>query len=289
MPELPEVETTRLSLLPHLVGRRIVRVELRRTSLRTPIPGDFVARVEGATVTGIRRRAKYLLFDLNSGDVLLAHLGMSGSFRVDSSTGGEGVIPALRKHDHILLYLEDGNRVVYHDPRRFGLVDIMRRSEEKIHKLLKGMGPEPLSEAFSEAYLKNALRARQTPIKPLLMDQKIVVGVGNIYASESLFLAGIHPATSAGEISGQSAAIISSIQKTLRTAIKSGGSTLRNFAQADGKSGYFQHQFNVYNREQLPCVVCSYPIQKIVQAGRATYFCSQCQKQSSCQSARVKK
>ncbi len=284
MPELPEVETTRRSLLPHVRNELIQSVELRRGDLRFPFPPDFALRLTGATILTIRRRAKYLLFEMDTGDIMLAHLGMSGSFTIMPTKGYKP-----RLHDHVLLHLGNGNTVIYHDPRRFGMMDVMRRAQEKSHKLLKDMGPEPLLKAFSVDYLKKALSARNAPIKPVLMDQKIVVGVGNIYASESLFLAGIHPTTPACDVAGQSAIMISSIQKTLRDAIASGGSTLRNYVGADGASGYFQHHFNVYNREGLPCVACGESISHIVQAGRATYFCSQCQKQSSCQSRANKK
>ena len=284
MPELPEVETTRLSLLPHVKKQIIQKVELRRADLRFPFPPDFALRLTGATILDIRRRAKYLIFELDTGDIMLAHLGMSGSFTIMSTKGYKP-----RVHDHVLLHLSSGNTVIYNDPRRFGMMDVLLAGQEKTHKLLKDMGPEPLSKDFSTAYLKKALLSRNTPIKPLLMDQKIVVGVGNIYASESLFLAGIHPMAKSCDVAGQSAIMISSIQKTLRAAIKSGGSTLRNYVGADGASGYFQHQFNVYNREGLPCISCGTPISHIVQSGRVTYFCAQCQKQSSCQPPRAKK
>ena len=284
MPELPEVETTRRSLLPHIKNQFIQQVELRRGGLRFPFPPDFAIRLTGAMVLNIRRRAKYLIFEMDSGDVLLAHLGMSGSFTVVPATGYQP-----RIHDHVLLHLGNGNAVVYHDPRRFGMMDVLRKTQEKTHKLLKDMGPEPLLKEFSVDYLKKALEGRNAPIKPVLMDQKIVVGVGNIYASESLFLAGIHPTTPACDVAGQSASIISSIQKTLRNAITSGGSTLRNYVGADGASGYFQHHFNVYNRQYLPCFACGEAIVHVVQAGRATYFCPQCQKQSSGQRTRSKK
>lgn len=276
MPELPEVETTRLSLLPHLKNQQIAKVELRRGGLRFPFPADFAKRIEGQKVTDIRRRAKYLLMDLASGDVLLAHLGMSGSFTVIPKKTAKNY--AARTHDHVLFWLKNGVLVAYHDPRRFGIMDVFSKKNEKKHKLLKDIGPEPLDKHFTAAYLTSQLLRRNGPIKPVLMDQKLVVGVGNIYASESLFLSGIHPAAKSRDVVTHSARLISSIRKTLNAALKSGGSTLRNYATADGEMGYFQHHFNVYNREGLPCVACGDLIQKIVQAGRATFFCAQCQK-----------
>ena len=284
MPELPEVETVCRGLTQHLPGRRVLAVKVRRRDLRIAVPKDFERGFTGATLARISRRAKYILFHFDNNNVLLAHLGMSGSFTVVPATGYQP-----RIHDHVLLHLGNGNAVVYHDPRRFGMMDVLRKTKEKTHKLLKDMGPEPLLKEFSVDYLKKALEGRNAPIKPVLMDQKIVVGVGNIYASESLFLAGIHPTTPACDVAGQSASIISSIQKTLRNAITSGGSTLRNYVGADGASGYFQHHFNVYNRQYLPCFACGEAIVHVVQAGRATYFCPQCQKQSSGQRTRSKK
>lgn len=303
MPELPEVETTRLTLLPYLKGQIVAQVEVRRRDLRTPIPLDFESRLEGRRITDIRRRAKYLLFDLDNGEMVLAHLGMSGSFRVmdgvnrpKNTTNSPKVHPnkLLKKdgyltHDHVLWRLRDGRCVVYHDPRRFGRMEMLGIHQENSHKLLINIGPEPLGAGFSPQYLRQALLKRSGPIKPALMDAKIVVGVGNIYASESLFLAGIHPAASCEIAARYSEALVNAIQTTLRAALKSGGSTLRNYSTADGDTGYFQHSFNVYNRDNYQCVVCEAKIQKLVQAGRASYFCPGCQKQSSCQLRAAKK
>ncbi len=276
MPELPEVETTRLSLLPGVEGKRITKVELRRGDLRVPFSPDFARRVSGCRVSAIRRRAKYLLFDLDSGETIIAHLGMSGSFRLAPAKGYKP-----RTHDHVLFTLEDGQLLAFHDPRRFGLMLLEKTKNLQKHNLLAHLGPEPLEKVFSPAYLKTALLKRKGPIKPTLMDQQLVVGVGNIYASESLFLAGIHPTTPAHLVAGDSEAIIAAIRKSLRAALKSGGSTLRDFSGANGEAGYFQHHFNVYGRRGQPCVACGAEIEEITQAGRATFFCPHCQKKES--------
>ena len=272
MPELPEVETTRRGLVKTAKGQRIDAVELRRRDLRFPFPDDIEERLEGRTITDIRRRAKYLLFDLDSGEVLLAHLGMSGSFRVIPATGYEP-----KKHDHVVLHLANGTLCVFHDPRRFGILDMMKAKEEGGHTLLAHLGPEPLSKDFSPEYLEKALERRKGPIKPVLMDQKLVVGVGNIYASESLFLANIHPETPAFKVAKKAPELVQAIRTVLKAAIGSGGSTLRDFLGADGASGYFQHRFQVYERENQPCASCKTSIKSAVHAGRSTYWCPQCQ------------
>lgn len=272
MPELPEVETTRRGLLAAVKGRRIEAVELRRADLRMPFPRGLAAKLAGATILDVRRRAKYLLLDLSTRDILLVHLGMSGSFSVLHSDEH-----APRTHDHALFELDNGTRMVFHDPRRFGVIDLLPKTAETTHKLLAHLGPEPLSDAFSETYLKTALSKRSGPIKTALMDQKLVVGVGNIYASESLFKARIHPAEIANKSSKKATAIIASIRTTLEAAIASGGSTLRDYVGANGSGGYFQHEFLVYERDGKPCFVCGTTIQHLVQAGRSSYFCPRCQ------------
>lgn len=272
MPELPEVETTRRGLLKTVRGQRIDEVQLRRRDLRFPFPGDLEERLTGRTITDIRRRAKYLLIDLDSGDVLLAHLGMSGSFRVIPATGYEP-----KKHDHVILHLDNGNLCVFHDPRRFGILDLLHTKEEGNHALLAHLGPEPLSKAFTAAYLAKSLERRKGPIKQVLMDQKLVVGVGNIYASESLFLAGIHPDTPAHKTLPKAPQLVAAVRTVLNAAIDSGGSTLRDFLGADGASGYFQHRFNVYERENESCPSCKTSIKSCTHAGRSTYWCPQCQ------------
>lgn len=282
MPELPEVETTRRTLLPHVKGRTIASVELKRDTLRVPITPGFAKQVAVCRVENIRRRAKYLLFDLDSGDSILAHLGMSGSFLVSGDH-------TLRKHDHVLFHLDNGQSLIFHDPRRFGLMLLIKKGDEATNEWLKNLGPEPLSKAFSPAYLKAALLARKGPIKPTLMDQKLVVGVGNIYASESLFLAGIHPETPSHLVATKSEGLIEAIHQSLHAAIKSGGSTLRDFTSGEGAMGYFQHNFKVYEREGEPCVACDYPIKLITQAGRSTYFCPHCQKKKNSKQKNTKK
>lgn len=272
MPELPEVETTRRGLLQSIGGRRIVKVDQRRPDLRFPIPKDLKKRLENMRITDIRRRAKYLLIDLDSGDVMLAHLGMSGSFVVMPEKGFK-----LRTHDHVILHIEGGLLAIFNDPRRFGLIDLLKAGEEGAHPLLKHLGPEPLSADFSPEYLAAQLAKRTGPIKPVLMDQKLVVGVGNIYASESLHLCGINPLSPSNQVAKKSKELVPAIQKTLEAAIRSGGSTLRNYVGAGGEGGYFQHHFHVYDRDGEACFSCGEKIQSCVQAGRATYWCEVCQ------------
>lgn len=272
MPELPEVETTRRGLLRTLKGERISEVELRRRDLRFPLPDDFEARIEGRTITNIRRRAKYLLFDLDSGDVILAHLGMSGSFRVMKAAEYQA-----KTHDHVVWHIDGDRLCVFHDPRRFGLMDVLEKAEEKTHKLLKSLGPEPLSKDFTPEYLERQLARRGTPIKPTLMDQKLVVGVGNIYASESLFIAGINPSLPSKKVASRAAEIVLAIRAALEASLRSGGSTLRDYVGADGESGYFQHHFLVYERDGQPCTRCKTTIKMATQSGRSTYWCPHCQ------------
>lgn len=270
MPELPEVETTRRGLEQSVKGRKIVAVTLKRQDIRHPIPSGFAARVEGATIKDIRRRAKYLLIDLDNGESILAHLGMSGSFVVTKS---QGYLP--KTHDHVLFSLSGGRVMVFNDPRRFGVIDLVKT--DNVHPLLKNLGPEPLSKEFSAAYLTSRLLKRKGPIKPALMDQKLVVGVGNIYASESLHLCGISPIMPAQDVAQKAPEMIAAIRETLQAAIRSGGSTLRNYVGAENQAGYFQHHFQVYDRGGEPCLKCGSPIQSMVQAGRATYWCATCQ------------
>lgn len=272
MPELPEVETTRRGLLPRLKGRTLREVVLKRRTLRFALPDDFEERLEGRVVTAIRRRAKYLLFDLDSGDVVLAHLGMSGSFRVVDAADYQP-----KTHDHVLWYLDNDQLCVFHDPRRFGVMDVFAAEAVAGHKLLKNLGPEPLSADFTPAYLAAQLAKRNGPVKPVLMDQKLVVGVGNIYASESLFLAGISPSLSSKKAAKKAALLVPAIQQTLEAALRSGGSSLRDFVGADGQGGYFQHHFYVYERDGQPCARCKTTIKSTTQSGRSTYWCSMCQ------------
>jgi len=220
----------------------------------------------------MRRRAKYALIDLSGGGVLLVHLGMSGSLQVRAA---EGYVP--RPHDHVIIHLNDNRIIAFHDPRRFGLLLTFPQAEEAAHPLLAHLGPEPLSDDFSEDYLAQALRLRHGPIKPVLMDQRLVVGVGNIYASESLYLAGINPLIEANKAAKYADLLIPAIRATLLAAIDSGGSTLRDYANAQNEGGYFQHHFQVYGRENEACFRCAKPIRLTLQSGRATYWCDTCQ------------
>lgn len=278
MPELPEVETVLRGLKPVLEGSCIERVAVRRADLRFPIPKNFAKNLKNARVTKLERRSKYMLWHIMSGNtprVVLVHLGMSGSFKLHH-------IPqeGYATHDHVVWYLADGRQLVYHDPRRFGIIDLCDAAALAEHKLLKNLGPEPLSTTFNAAYLIRALKGKSQAIKPALMDAKIVVGVGNIYASEACFLAGIHPAAKADKIAcdkKQAEALVRAIKRVLRDAIKSGGSSLRDFWHVDGKGGYFQHRFNVYNREGEACRRCGGVISRMTQAGRSSFFCQKCQ------------
>lgn len=272
MPELPEVETTRRGLAQNIIGRRLMEITVRRRDLRLPLPEHFEARLRGCSIMRVRRRAKYLLLDLDSGEVLLAHLGMSGSFRVLDPTNY-----APKTHDHVLFYLSGGRLCVFHDPRRFGLLDLFVGEDEAAHPLLAHLGPEPLGEGFTPGYLATGLARRGGALKPALMDQKLVVGVGNIYASESLHRAGINPMIKANKAVKFADVLVSAVQATLRAALEAGGSTLRDYVGADGTGGYFQHHFLVYDRAGEPCSQCGGTIETMLQAGRASYWCAQCQ------------
>ena len=273
MPELPEVETVRRGLDTALGGAVIEHVLLRRKDLRTPFPKGFAAALEGRTIKNVERRAKYLLFKLDSGTVVIAHLGMSGRFLISFEKP-----KSFSKHDHLVVRLADGRHLIFNDARRFGLMALVKAGQETQHPLFRHLGPEPFSPEFSPAYLKEKLAKRHGPIKPVLMDQQLVVGVGNIYASEALFTAGIAPTRSAAKAAAGSKALVEAIHKVLKAAIASGGSSLRDFMSVDGEAGYFQHRFQVYGREGKPCRECRTPIRIIRQAGRSTFFCPECQK-----------
>ena len=293
MPELPEVETVRRGLQPVMEGARIVKAEARRGDLRRPLPKDFVKRLEGRTVTGLGRRAKYLLADLSSGEVLMMHLGMSGSFRVTQEKGettpGEFHHPRAedRAHDHIVFHMSSGARIAFNDPRRFGLMLLVPRTELADHPLMKAIGPEPLGNEFDAAMLAAACRGKKTSLKAALSDQKVVAGLGNIYVCEALHRARLSPkrqastiATRAGAPTPRAEALVGAIKAVLQDAIKAGGSSLRDHRQTDGELGYFQHHFRVYDREGAPCVTpgCKGTVKRIVQTGRSTFFCPVCQK-----------
>ena len=271
MPELPEVETTRRGIAPHLLNKKITQVIVRNRQLRWPVPARLSSILQGQTVRAVSRRGKYLLIEVASG-TLLVHLGMSGSLRVLPCT------TPVEKHDHLDIVFNHEQCLRLRDPRRFGAV-LWTRDDPLQHHLLKQLGPEPLSKAFSASYLFAKAARRKVSIKQFIMDSKVVVGVGNIYASEALFLAGIHPKRQAGRISLERFEnLVKAIKKVLQAAIKQGGTTLRDFTASDGKPGYFKQQLNVYARGGEACLVCGKPIKQIVLGQRSTYYCSQCQK-----------
>tara|TARA_R110002049_G_scaffold3663_12_gene26985 strand:- start:3179 stop:4030 length:852 start_codon:yes stop_codon:yes gene_type:complete len=283
MPELPEVETVRRGLAPVMEGQVIARAEVNRPNLRWPFPPDMAARLTGQRVERLRRRSKYILADLSSGESLLVHLGMSGRMLVSGDPLGQFVHdhPAPEKHDHVVLHMANGARVTFNDPRRFGAMDLLDTLTADTHKLLASIGPEPFGNDFHEAYLVAVLKDRNLPIKSALLDQRIVAGLGNIYVCETLYRARIHPGRKAGHVSAQEAAgLVPIIRDVLQEAIAAGGSTLRDFKQSDGELGYFQHSFDVYGRETEPCKTlgCDHQVSRIVQSGRSSFYCPQCQR-----------
>jgi formamidopyrimidine-DNA glycosylase len=291
VPELPEVETVRRGLQPVMEGARIVKLEARRPDLRRPLPPDFARRVEGQTVTGIGRRAKYLTVDLSSGDVLLVHLGMSGSFRVsheEKNAPGAFHHPrsAAPAHDHVVFHMSSGATVTFNDPRRFGLMLLVPRAELASHPLMREVGPEPLGNAFDAGLLAAACAGKKTSLKAALLDQTVVAGLGNIYVCEALHRAHLSPRRRAATIATRGApnaratALVEAIKSVLNAAIKAGGSSLRDHRRTDGELGYFQHHFRVYDREGEPCATpgCRGTVKRIVQNGRSTFFCPVCQK-----------
>jgi formamidopyrimidine-DNA glycosylase len=279
MPELPEVETVRRGLVPKLVGRRIVRLVQRRHDLRVPLPAKFAQQVEGRTVLGIDRRAKYLLLRLDNGHTLITHLGMSGRMILhDAASAAEH---PFEQHDHVVFDTEEGWQVRFNDARRFGLMMLAADETLPKHKLFKGLGPEPLDDTFDGPALANRLKGRRTPIKAALLDQKTLVGVGNIYACEALFLAGTSPRRSAHTVQGERAErLVAAIKQVLLRSIDDGGSTLRDHMQPGGELGYFQTRFNVYDREGAVCPTpgCGALVRRIVQSGRSTFYCGHCQR-----------
>ena len=283
MPELPEVETVKEGIAPAMAGKVIEKAEVNRPDLRWPFPDNMAARLNGKRVLGLRRRSKYILVDLESGETLLIHLGMSGRMLVSGVTIGEfhHPHPTPAKHYHVVFHMEGGARITFNDARRFGAMDLMPTAAQEDHWLIRDIGPEPLSNAFNEAYLIERLKGRNTPIKSALLDQRIVAGLGNIYVCEVLFSAGIHPARKAGKISAaRAASLVPLIRQVLSEAIAAGGSSLRDYRQSDGELGYFQHVFQVYDREGETCVTpdCGKTIRRIVQSGRSSFFCPQCQR-----------
>ncbi|MFA3919177.1 bifunctional DNA-formamidopyrimidine glycosylase/DNA-(apurinic or apyrimidinic site) lyase [Ruegeria hyattellae] len=283
MPELPEVETVRRGLLPAMEGVVLKRTEVNRPDLRWPFPDRMVERLSEVRVERLRRRSKYLLLDLSSGETLIVHLGMSGRMTVSGDPLGQFLHdhPMPEKHDHVVFHMGNGARVTFNDPRRFGAMDLIPTDRADQHKLLAVLGPEPLGNRFDEPHLIAALKARNTPVKSALLDQGIVAGLGNIYVCETLYRAGISPRRKAGRISAaRVAAMVPIIRSVLFEAIEAGGSSLRDFRQADGELGYFQHRFDVYDREGQPCRTpdCPGVIARIVQSGRSSFYCPSCQR-----------
>ena len=298
MPELPEVETVRRGLAPVMERARLVRVEQRRANLRTPFPAGFVERLEGATVTALSRRAKYLLADLSTGEVLIAHLGMSGSFRIrfpDEETLPGAFHHARDRaaaHDHVVFHLEGpgapaGTTVTYNDPRRFGVMDLVARAGLAAHPALAGLGTEPLGNELSGALLARLFAGKAAPLKSALLDQRLLAGLGNIYVCEALWRAGLDPLRPAGATvtaSGAATAKLEGLAVAIRTvleeAVAAGGSSLRDHRRTDGELGYFQHAFAVYDREGEPCPrpTCAGVVTRTVQAGRSTFHCPVCQR-----------
>lgn len=296
MPELPEVETVKRGLSPAFEGATLRKVEQNRPDLRFPFPEDFVGRLTGKRVTALSRRSKYLLADITSGDVLVMHLGMSGSFRIeaDYEDSAPGKFAHARskdtKHDHVVFHLEtatgDPARIIYNDPRRFGFMDLVPRATLSAHPLFKDLGLEPLGNELSAETLAGLFQGRKSPLKAALLNQKLIAGLGNIYVCEALWRSGLSPERSAGSIVTKSGkptkkavALAANIRETLEDAIKAGGSSLRDHTQTDGTLGYFQHSFAVYGRENENCRTpgCSGTVARLVQSNRSTFYCPQCQ------------
>lgn len=293
MPELPEVETVRRGLESTFVGASIRALERRRADLRFPFPADFDRRLEGQTVLALARRAKYLLADLDSGDVLVMHLGMSGSFRIEapSVATAPGVFHHDRSknpaHDHVTFHLSTGARIFYNDPRRFGFMDIVARRDLSAHPFFRDLGIEPLGNELDGGLLSSLFAGKKTPLKAALLDQRLIAGLGNIYVCEALHRAGLSPKRIAGTLSlkgggpsPRTTLLASTIRTVLEEAVAAGGSSLRDHRQADGALGYFQHSFRVYGREGEPCAKpgCAGIVKRIVQSGRSTFYCGVCQR-----------
>ncbi|MGB8896566.1 MAG: bifunctional DNA-formamidopyrimidine glycosylase/DNA-(apurinic or apyrimidinic site) lyase [Pseudolabrys sp.] len=288
MPELPEVETVRRGLAPAMEGERFAKVEVRRGDLRWSLPKNFAERLRGKTVEGLGRRAKYLLADLSSGDVLLMHLGMSGSFRVGNDSAPGKYYHERSKstaHDHVVFHMSNGATVTFNDPRRFGSMKLVSRAKIENEPLLRALGPEPLGNEFDAAMLGKACAGKKTSLKAALSDQRVVAGLGNIYVCEALFRARLSPKRRASTIADRhgkpnerAEKLVDAIQAVLKDAIEAGGSSLRDHRRADGSLGDFQHKFRVYDRKGEPCPYCKGKIKRIVQVGRSTFYCPSCQK-----------
>lgn len=271
MPELPEVETVMRGLAPVWLGQAFTRVILNRADLRRPFPEGLGQRLTGATVIACRRRAKYGLVDTDRGDTLIIHLGMSGRMRVDPE--------AIGKHDHVVFETSNGRIVAFNDARRFGSLDLVETAHADAHPLLASIGPEPLGPDFGVALLQRAFADRLAPAKALLLDQRIIAGLGNIYVCEALFRAGIHPARAGGTVAAaRLKALAAAVPAVLAEAIAAGGSSLRDHAAPDGTLGYFQKTFSVYGQEGQPCPTCGTRVERIVQSGRSSFLCRKCQR-----------
>jgi formamidopyrimidine-DNA glycosylase len=282
MPELPEVETVRRGLDPVMTGQVIAQAQVNRPDLRWPLPLRMAERLTGQRVERLRRRSKYILADLSSGETLLIHLGMSGRMLVSGAPLAQfhHDHPAPQKHDHVVLTMANGARITFNDARRFGAMDLIDTETADRHPLLAGIGPEPFGNDFDETRLVARLKGRATPIKSALLDQRTVAGLGNIYVCETLFRAGVHPARRAGDLpSSGVAGLVPIIRQVLTEAIEAGGSSLRDYRQSDGELGYFQHRFHVYGREGAPCQTpgCAGTVARLVQSGRSSFFCPVCQ------------
>ena len=277
MPELPEVETVRCGLEPVMAGFIIDHADIRRPDLRWPFPVDMAARLTGKTVLRLRRRSKYILVDLDSGETLIIHLGMSGRMLIETDK------PKPEKHDHVVLDMSGGARIIFNDARRFGAMDLCDTDSAEKHKMLAGLGPEPLGNQFNSKYLFERFKNRKMPIKSALLDQRIIAGLGNIYVCEALWRGKIAPQTQAGHLSEQVVSeLVPIIRTVLQDAIKAGGSSLKDYRQTNGELGYFQHSFAVYGRENAPCqrAGCDGKIARFAQSGRSTFHCPTCQQQA---------
>lgn len=283
MPELPEVETVMRGLAPSMQGAVIEKADVNRADLRWPFPQNMAERLAGRRVIALRRRSKYILADLDSDETLLVHLGMSGRMTVSGDPLGQFVHdhPPQAKHDHVVFHMDNGARITFNDPRRFGAMDLFATAEETGQKLLAVLGPEPFANDLTGAHLVAAFAGRRTAVKSLLLDQRIIAGLGNIYVCEVLFRAGIAPQRAGGRIAASRVdSLLPLIRQVLSEAIDAGGSSLRDFRQANGELGYFQHSFDVYGREHAPCrrEGCDGTVQRIVQGGRSSFYCGKCQR-----------
>jgi formamidopyrimidine-DNA glycosylase len=283
MPELPEVETVLRGISPILEGNQIDYAQVNRPDLRRPFPNNLAKRLKNRKINFLHRRSKYILIDLSGGETLIMHLGMSGRIIISQKVAGtfHHNTNHSQKHDHFVLHLKDNHQLTFNDPRRFGVIDLLRTENLELSSMLSQIGPEPLSNSFNEAYFVSTLRVKKTNIKSALLDQRVVAGLGNIYVCEALFRAGISPKRQALRISHKKlSSLVPIIKEILLEAISSGGSSLRDFRNASGDLGYFQHSFDVYGREDQDCynTECDSKIKRITQAGRSSFYCSNCQR-----------